>query len=122
MYVGCMTGLIVILNQVFRENGYYTIWNEYDNKISTVIETQDLPREVLKKWYENIKSKNLDLGLDILDLDRYKEVDDSVDDSGDIADKDSGDDNGDKADKERGDETRCLYNCICINCEAERNE
>lgn len=83
--VGCL------LNQVFRENGYYTVWNEYDNKISSVIEKQDLPKEFLKRWNENIKSKFLELGIDILDLDNYKEVDDSGDDSGDVADKDSED-------------------------------
>ena len=100
--VGC------ILNQVFRENGYYTVWNGY-NKISSVIEKQDLPKEFLKRWNENIKSKNLKLGIYILDLDNYK-VDDSGDDSGDVADIES------------EDETRCLPNYRCINCEIEKNE
>lgn len=94
--VGC------ILNQVFRENGYYTVWNGY-NKISSVIEKQDLPKEFLKRWNENIKSENLKLGIYILDLD----------DNGD----DNGDDSGDVADKDSEDETRCLPNCRCINCE-----
>ena len=94
-----------ILNQVFRENGYHTVWNGYDNKISTVIEEQDLPIEFLKKWYENIRSENLELGIDILDTCKQVYNIEDISDK-DISDKDISD--KDISDKDREDEIICF--------------
>lgn len=124
------------LNKIFYKNGYIVEWeNGDDTKISTVIEKENLPPELLKKWNEYIidnynseNEENSDLEqTDISEISytSKNENDDSEEESEDnflnIEDIENSNISSNENDDSE-DETMCVYGCECVNCEEEREE